>query len=493
MSIAITAVGMATAQGNALDLQQSGFLQQPASLPWKISEWLICHTSFCAVKNHSLSGAARWRVLLNTAMAEIAPDLERARKKYGDIPLIPASCNGRADTLEPAAWQGAFEHHHLFDNIAWDGPILPLVSGACVSGLQALYLASEYLKTGSAPAVLVAAVEILSQASHHNYESLRVLTDTPMSWQPGNPGFTPGEAAVLLLLEDTAAANGISPETVFLNVPQLGLDINGADGLAKSLQYQPSPDLIIGQGSGPLNIDERELAALDGAVDDAIPLTSALTHFGHCSGASGLLSVALAALSCRNGKSLPALLLPWQRAGGGRPLLNKSLSPETVLVVCRALGGAIATVTVSRHPLPDKLPSREKIAGHWLPGADKTALIHPFLRSIQEQALLNRPEVPPDLLLVFLEVPLMPPTRACFGERLLPSAVLEITPGFIARLIAGCWGFDGPAITLVGGNGEEAERLMRLEILSEKKGVEYVGIYGRGAQRHVRWSASATV
>jgi hypothetical protein len=57
----------------------------------------------------------------------------------------------------------------------------------------------------------------------------------------------------------------------------------------------------------------------------------------------------------------------------------------------------------------------------------------------------------PDLLVVKLDAPLIPERRARIGERLLPSAVLELTPGFVSQLVARCWSFTGGAVCLVGG------------------------------------------
>ena len=52
---------------------------------------------------------------------------------------------------------------------------------------------------GGAQQVVVLAVDILSQGSHQNFESLRVLSESlDFPWQPESNGFIPGEAAVAL-------------------------------------------------------------------------------------------------------------------------------------------------------------------------------------------------------------------------------------------------------------------------------------------------------
>jgi hypothetical protein len=74
----------------------------------------------------------------------------------------------------------------------------------------------------------------------------------------------------------------------------------------------------------------------------------------------------------------------------------------------------------------------------------------PLLRRIAAAALAHRPVAPPACLVVQLDAPIVPPADAQLGARLLPSVVLEITPGFVAQLVARAWGFAGPAVTLVG-------------------------------------------
>jgi hypothetical protein len=116
------------------------------------------------------------------------------------------------------------------------------------------------------------------------------------------------------------------------------------------------------------------------------------------------------------------------------------------LVVCRALGGACAAagVGVAARPIAAATPA-------WTAPAAPPPLRLPLLRRIAAEALAHRPAVPPGALLVRLDAPLVPPDDAQVGGRLLPSVVLEITPGFVAQLVARAWGYGGPALCLVGG------------------------------------------
>jgi hypothetical protein len=137
------------------------------------------------------------------------------------------------------------------------------------------------------------------------------------------------------------------------------------------------------------------------------------------------------------------LSMPIATAMDGRSL-GVPLDPHgDALVLCRALGGACAVVKLGDGDVRQR--------SRWVEPQPPPALRLPLLRRI---AALPRPATLPDAIVVRLDAPLVPPDDARIGARLLPSVVLEITPGFIAQLVASVWGFCGPAVTLVGGSDE---------------------------------------
>jgi hypothetical protein len=86
----------------------------------------------------------------------------------------------------------------------------------------------------------------------------------------------------------------------------------------------------------------------------------------------------------------------------------------------------------------------------WGPRSVIPPLRDPVLRRIAGEAAAARPAEPPDLLIATLEAPLPPAAR--IGQRILPTSVLEMTPGFVPQLVARAWGHRGPAICVVGGD-----------------------------------------
>lgn len=417
MPVAVAGIGLCTAQGSAAEIREAGERSPPRPLPWPPSPRATCTIGFAARGiDPALRGSARWRALADAALAELG-----GRR---DVPLVVGSCNGGADEGE-LAWRTAF---------ASLGVDAPIASAACASGVHALWLAMTRIEAGE-DEVIVLAVDVLSRPSHDNFEALRVLAMEPAPWQPTSSGFVPGEAAVALRLVRARDGDGLPR----LSMPVLAHDREGVDALAEVVSSVASRGVttVAGQGTGPVAADERELAALRGVVGDDVPLWTALTQFGHSVGASSLLSVALMVLRVP-GSSGPAL--------DGRPLGTSSGSG---LVMCRALGGACAALEVE-----SSAPLAAARVVSWSAPSVAPPLRITLLREIAQQAIAHRPAVPPGALIVRLDEPLVPPSDASIGGRLLPSVALEITPGFIAQLVARAWGYGGPALCLVGGSAE---------------------------------------
>ena len=363
------------------------------------------------------------------------------------------------------------------------GRDLPVASAACASGLHALFLGTRLVEAG-ADEVVVLAVDVDSAPAHANFETLRILADPDVEsppWHPGRAGFTLGEAAVALRI---GRADPGDEETPTLSALALGYDLPDDEGLVRLLALIESaaPTLVLGQGTGPSAVDRSELAALASAIPAEVPLSTALHHFGHTLGASGLLSVGLAALAY-GGPVASALALPGQSTSDGRPLVTGSVSSRETVVVCRALGGSCVACVVGRHRSLRRLPSTWRQAGPPPPLRDLN------LRGMAKYAVKHRPAEPPDLLLVRLEAPLVPPHDARLTDRLLPSSILEMTPGFVAQLVAQTWGFAGPAVCLVGSERTEpdvAEIVRACEAAGDV--VHRIDVRGQGEDRHVDWN-----
>jgi len=477
MTIAIKNIGLATAQGSVSEILRSEFPRPAAELPWSPNKWNVSRVCFPATEiDSSLTGAARWRALAKRALSDV--------DSTGKTPLLVASCNGSAAEI----WEDAFDTSALLAGTPWADDRLPVFSSSCASGIHALYAARQLLMSGAVDEVLVLAADILAQSNHENFESLRVLAEKASApWQSTSSGFVLGETAVVLRV--VRGATG-----VVLRGPELGSELLG-------VLEQVSPQdatLILGQGTGPFENDAAELAALAAFVDKSVPITTPLMHFGHTLGASGLLAVALGALIhqsgsvfsslannlnetmdhrtyCRGGPPWPPLHGTQTRGGHGGPPL------QYVLTTCKALNGACGATLVGGDA-----HETEKIRNDgWKMGARPGPLMNETLRRLAKEALAQRPPTPPDLLILRLDKPLAPPPSAIIGSRLLPSAVLEITPGFASQLIARCWGFNGPALCLVGDVDTDPYNLTNA---LRESGLNIFQVNLRGSKRAIEWN-----
>lgn len=460
--VTIGGLGLATAQGSAHDLSRDADPAPPRPIPW-------AGRAGAASRLHrpardlaaDVTGHARIAALVRRAIAECGAG--------GDAPLVLASCNGGATSWDADDWRASFALD--LDGTPWQGARPPVVSAACASGLHALYLARALVAGGAREAVAVA-VDVDTPPSRDNFEALRVLADEPAPFQPEASGFVIGEAAVAVRV-----TRGDGPR---LSSVELGHDLDGDDGLGRVVAALGplEPGLIIGQGTGPAAIDRAELAALSTPIAKDVPLTTPGRHFGHTLGASSLLAVALATAATRG--SIPRLLaLRDPAALDDRPLVTGAASAREVVVACRALGGACGACVVGGPPRTSA--PREPI---WRMSAPVPPLRDPVLRELAAAAPAARPATPPDLLIVALDAPLVPAAAARIGERLLPSSVLEMTPGFAAQLVARAWGFAGPAICLVGDSASLVAACRRV-----RERVFVIAIRGTGSHRHVQWNA----
>lgn len=391
----------------------------------------------------ALRGASRWNALARHALGDCATPPDEL--------VIIATCNGGIDDLSDADWAAAFDPRALLAGTRWASP-RPVVSASCVSGIQALWWA-QVLLDAAAPAVTVLACDTASSASLANFDALRILAPSPpVPWQGDSQGFCHGEAAVAVRV----TRRGVLDVTI-------GMDLE-VDGI------EPG-DVVIGQGTGPAAADDAELEVVARFARDA-PIASLTHRFGHALGASSLLPIAAVARGMTTGIE--------GRTKDGRRIAGEIERGARATILCRALAGACGIVSTHQE-LPRVAPRLGA------PGAAAAAFT-PAVRTILDSAAARRPGRAPAALVVVLERPLRPPERARRGGRLLPSAVLEITPGFVAAAVARVWGYAGPVLTLV--NGDDAGAWIDAAAARDGE-VCVLYVRGDGDERQLEWGSRA--
>ena len=210
--------------------------------------------------------------------------------------------------------------HYLADALGCHGPVLT-VSTACSSGMVALKIAVELLKSGKARRVLAGGADGLCRLTYYGFNSLQLVD--PAGARPFDKdrrGMSVGEGAAMLVLE--AAAD--PPAGALAEVLAIGLTCDAyhpaaphpdGEGAAQAMRQALADagcaasdiDYINLHGTGTPDNDKAEARALQ-ALFSALPLPAASSvkgALGHTLGAAGAINAAVSVLCIVHGL-LPA-------------------------------------------------------------------------------------------------------------------------------------------------------------------------------------------
>ncbi|WP_147975607.1 beta-ketoacyl synthase N-terminal-like domain-containing protein [Streptomyces sp. col6] len=258
----------------------------------------------------------------------------------------------------------------LRERLALNGPCVVL-SSACASSTGALAWASERIRSGEAPVVLVAAVDVLTEVVFAGFHSMRLLSrTTTRPFAADRSGFVLAEGAAVVVLESSRHAAergrpalvtvqgwGACSDAVHLTTP-------AAQGIARSLSRA-----LDDAGRGPEEIGlyhAHGTASQAGDLAEAQAVGSVLTAggrpvrttaikaaAGHTEGAAGLFTF-IAATEGLLRNEVPPVLHPGEQDPGTRALaLSDGHGPHpqgSVLVHASGFGGANCTVVLDDRP-----------------------------------------------------------------------------------------------------------------------------------------------
>ena len=219
----------------------------------------------------------------------------------------------------------------------------PSASAACASGLHALFLARRAIEAGAREAVVLAA-DIATRPGHDSFETLRILgeADEPAPWQPRRAGFTLGEAAVALRL-----APGNGDAGALLGGPLLGT-ISKAMTASRACSprcRRPRRRWCSRRARAPPPRTAPSWTRSARASTPTFPSRAPCTTSGTRWARPGCCPSRSPPLASR--AAIPrALAMPDARAADGRPLVTGAVAAARSAVVCRALGGACAALTM---------------------------------------------------------------------------------------------------------------------------------------------------
>jgi 3-oxoacyl-[acyl-carrier-protein] synthase II len=245
-----------------------------------------------------------------------------------------------------------------------------------ISAELALLLAVDALRLERAEAVLVGAVDELSEPVHHGYRRLGALArGRPRPYRAGRDGLTLGEGAAVVVLEPLAGARargaalvelagisaaggtrplvgwGPAPEQGRTAGPALEAGVSAVRGALSAAGVGPGEvDLVVGSGCGSPDLDRLDAQVVAAVFGRPVPLTSPHGALGTWMG-SGALRLVAAVESIRRATIFPTVT-------GGDPdpavpapgLVTTARQEElrTVLVCGHATGGGSAAAVLVR-------------------------------------------------------------------------------------------------------------------------------------------------
>jgi len=279
------------------------------------------------------AGGTRIIRIINAALEQMRPDIEKAIAKYGKekIGVYLGSCdNGSEGSFlahQSLLAQGSFpEDYNLrFQSAAFlaefaankfglSGPVFTCAT-ACASGASAVIRGAELIRSGLCDAVIAGGADIVSDTVFAGFHSLEAISDSLTNpFSKNRKGLNLGEGAAFFLLEAEANSSvellgaGESADAYHMTAP-------GTDGAgpAKAMRAAlADAGLDSGQigyinlhGTGTELNDKAEGLAMKTVFNDVPPISSTKPITGHTLGAAGALEAAICWMVLTEKKGLP--------------------------------------------------------------------------------------------------------------------------------------------------------------------------------------------
>ncbi len=239
-----------------------------------------------------------------------------------------------------------------------------VISNACISGVLAINVAGNLVKSGHYNHVVVIGCDVVSDFVLYGFQSLFAVSDAPCApFDAGRSGVTLGEgcSAVVVSRDMSIFKN----EVFKLGIGSSANDANHisgpsrtGEGLYRSVQktlesngvIADNIDYISAHGTGTIYNDEMESIAFDRLGLTHAPLNSLKGFFGHTLGAAGILETAMSMQMMRNGTLLKSM---GYKACGTSVNLNVITenqigSVQTILKTASGFGGGNASLLIQK-------------------------------------------------------------------------------------------------------------------------------------------------
>jgi len=279
------------------------------------------------------AGATRIIRIIDVALEQIRPNVEKAIAKYGakKIGVCLGSCdNGSEGSLvahQAFLSQGAFPQDY---NLRFQSASFPAefaaqkfgISGhvftcatACASGASAIIRGAELIRAGVCDAVIAGGADIVSDTVFAGFHALEAISNSLTNpFSKNRKGINLGEGAAFFLL-DSAENSAVELLGVGESADAHHMTAPGNDGAgpAKAMNSALKDAELKAEQIGYINLhgtgtelnDKTEALAMKAVFNDVPPISSTKPITGHTLGAAGALEAAICWMVLTEQKGLP--------------------------------------------------------------------------------------------------------------------------------------------------------------------------------------------
>jgi len=282
------------------------------------------------------AGGTRIIRVINAALEQLRPAVERAVSKYG--PERIGICYGSGDSGSEASllahralfsnnafpqdyslrFQGTFSVEFISRKFGLSGPAFS-VATACASGASAIIRGAELIQAGYCGAVIAGGADIVSETVFAGFHALEAISDSLTNpFSKNRKGINLGEGAAFFLL-DSEQISGVELLGAGESADAHHITAPGPDGAgpAKAMMAALKNAGISGDQIGYVNLhgtgtelnDKAESLAMKTVFGDTYPpsppVSSTKPITGHTLGAAGALEAAICWMALTEQRGLP--------------------------------------------------------------------------------------------------------------------------------------------------------------------------------------------
>lgn len=239
-----------------------------------------------------------------------------------------------------------------------------VISNACVSGVMAIAVAKNMIRSGKYKDAFIIAGDEISEFVISGFNSFQAIGAGPCKpYDKDRNGINIGEAAAAMYVTSELNRNEkfrfkVSGDSAINDANHISGPSRTGDGLFASIRNAMAEagvsaeeiSFISAHGTATLYNDEMESIAFNRMDLQNVPLNSMKGYYGHCLGASGLLESIISMESSIHGTLIPSK--NFKKTGISQPLNiiteNRPAEIRYILKTASGFGGCNAAVVLEK-------------------------------------------------------------------------------------------------------------------------------------------------